>query len=425
MKMRRRRRVNRLMELPSHILVNILLRLPYESICCIRCVSKDLLNTVDDYSFAKLHMAAADGINLMSLAEPYSSETSAVVASLQPVKYDGAAAMTTRGKYAFKVSTTPHRREYPTYTIDFVFRNLFCFRSKYDSGVCFLINPPMGQILTLPRNDISKDAKSQIFNDWYGMGFDHATNTLKILTVAMINARFLAAQVLVLGTSSWRHIAPPPCSLSGGVNMYSANSACVNGDMHWLVYGDFRGRQGTCHILSFDFEKEQFYWTPHPILQSSDDDRYIFWHLHLLTFRGSLAMVDTSLSQGTITKIDIWVLQDHQWAKQYSIDINNFELVKEFGWLVDVTCGQWEHGIYFKNFAKIPTFFLDLRCYSMNIVTCGSGERTRILTYTGSLKSLKNFVGAENLKSYGNLIEEEAHGFHLSKRHVLQGVSVS
>ncbi|KAL6223255.1 hypothetical protein ACLB2K_006643 [Fragaria x ananassa] len=215
--------------------------------------------------------------------------------------------MTTRGKYAFKVSTTPRRRESPTYTIDFVFRNLFCFRSKYDPGVCFLINPLMGQVLTLPRNDISKDAESQIFNDWYGMGFDHATNTLKILTVAMINAR---------------------------------------------------GRQGTCHILTFDFEKEQFYWTPHPILQSSDDYKDIFWHLHLLTFRGSLAMVDTSLSQGTITKIDIWVLQDHQWAKQYSIDINNFELVKEFGWLVDVTCGQWEHGIYFKNFAKIPTFFL-------------------------------------------------------------------
>ncbi|KAM5577853.1 F-box/kelch-repeat protein [Rosa sericea] len=422
-----------LMDLPSDILVKILSRLPSESICCIRCVSKALLNMVDDPSFVKLHMGYTDEVPLlMSFAEDYASETNAVIASLQSVTYDGSgSALTARGQYAFQVSTT-YQRDLPPYSVDFVFRNLFCFRNNCDSGVCFLINPLRGQVLRLPRNDISKIAVSQVFYDWYGMGFDSITNTLKILAVAEFG-QFgkpicRAAQVLVLGTGSWRDVTPPPCRLSGN----SSKSASANGDMHWLIYGNFSEKEiyGSCHIISFDFKKEKFYWTPHPAAQSSNN----FWHLYLLTFRGSLAIVDTSSSQGMITKIDIWVLKDYdkkEWARDYSIDIKNFDLVRQFGLLIKVTCGQWEHGIYFKNFDKIPTFFLDLRCYSMNTITCGSGDHTKILSYTGSLISLKDYensVGAENstesLKSYGNLIEEEAQGFSLFKRHVLRGVSV-
>ncbi|CAB4299500.1 unnamed protein product [Prunus armeniaca] len=42
--------------LPPEILIDILSRLPVNSICCMRCVSKALLKMVDDLSFATLHM---------------------------------------------------------------------------------------------------------------------------------------------------------------------------------------------------------------------------------------------------------------------------------------------------------------------------------------------------------------------------------
>ncbi|KAI5345486.1 hypothetical protein L3X38_013363 [Prunus dulcis] len=59
----------------------------------------------------------------------------------------------------------------------------------------------------------------------------------------------MATQVLVLGTSSWRELSsiPPSC--------LTYKSTYAHGDMHWLVIEDD-------NILSFDFKKEEFNWTP-------------------------------------------------------------------------------------------------------------------------------------------------------------------
>ncbi|BFG21204.1 hypothetical protein CerSpe_074780 [Prunus speciosa] len=42
--------------LPPEILIDILSRLPVNSICCMRCVSKAFLEMVDDPSLATMHM---------------------------------------------------------------------------------------------------------------------------------------------------------------------------------------------------------------------------------------------------------------------------------------------------------------------------------------------------------------------------------
>lgn len=131
--------------------------------------------------------------------------------------------------------------------------------------------------------------------------------------------------------------------------------------------------------------------------------------------------------------MDIWVLKDYdkkEWTRDYSIDLEMPpNLHPKFGGM-DFTCDQWEHGIFFKNFRHIPTFFLDLRCLSICPVIFGSGDFTDVLSYTGSLISLKdhrNSVEAEtgtgSLKSYGKLIEGEARGFSLFEKHVLRRIS--
>lgn len=138
------------------------------------------------------------------------------------------------------------------------------------------------------------------------------------------------------------------------------------------------------------------------------------------------------------TRIEIWVLKDYdkkEWRRAYNLNIEMFDLRKQFGmkwhhWYV--SCGEWEHGIFFKNFEKIPTFFLDLRCGSMNPATCGSGYRTKILSYTGSLICLRDYdslveaiLSNRSMKSYGNLLKEEAQGgFRLCEVHKLRVVSV-
>lgn len=68
----------------------------------------------------------------------------------------------------------------------------------------------------------------------------------------------------------------------------------------------------------------------------------------------------------------------------------------------------------------------------MNPVTCGSGNRTKILSYTGSLICLRDYdslveakLSNRSMKSYGNLLKEEAQGgFRLCEVHKLRVVSV-
>nr|XP_011468433.1 PREDICTED: F-box protein At1g47340-like [Fragaria vesca subsp. vesca] len=409
---------NMLDDLPSHILVDIFKRLPCESIYCIRCVSKALLKTVDDISFLALHTrfltatkAVAQVPQLMSFAAPVHPRSGhGVIAELQPVKFDGGSALITRGEYAINVSTS-YINHHPTFVIDFVFCNLFFFRSAPDY---FLIDPLRGEVLRLPK---TKDAIRGV--PVFGMGFDSITNTIKILNFAYNSTTDkMRAQVLVLGKNSWREIpSSPPCYLSGS---FPPKNACAYGDMHWLVNmpSSIRGKSA-CSIMSFDFKREEFCLT-HPILQSSNEHSRSSFNLHLLTLRGSLALVDTSLSKGTTTKIEIWLMNDYekkQWTCDYSLNIDMLDFRMELGLFTKVTCGVWEHGIFFQNFDVVPAFFLDLRCdsNSVNIMRCTSGRNTKIVSCTGGLIRLKNYQSLVDTEQGSRSTHESYFNFYPKK----------
>ncbi|XP_040369683.1 uncharacterized protein LOC121051415 [Rosa chinensis] len=111
---------------------------------------------------------------------------------------------------------------------------------------------------------------------------------------------------------------------------------------------------GTTRILSFDFKKEEFFWTPNPYIFP-----YPTWKLHLINFRGSMAIVDASSGMN----IEIWVMKDYnkkQWILDYSINIHMLELDPEFDFIWAVCC-EWEHGILFIDEPATITLFLDLR----------------------------------------------------------------
>ncbi|XP_062005596.1 F-box protein At4g22390-like [Rosa rugosa] len=373
-----------LLELPSDILITIFLRLPAESLYAIRCLSKALLKIVDDLFFVTLHKRL--------------------------------------------LITTNNVAQVPQ-LMSFARR----FAHENYRGLCFLFNPK-GEVLRLPRNEVTKYVNfSHVDRDWYGMGFDNMTNTHKIVRVSRVSngsgkeSCLIISQVLVLGTSSWREIpSVPPGNLDYDLSF--VKNVCALGDMHWLITGNFirEGSEGTCHIISFDFKKEEFYWTPHPLLQSSNK-HLDFFDLHLLTLRGSMALAYTSSSVGRTTDIEIWVLKDYdrkEWTQDYTLNCKMFhKLLWNFG-LRDITCGEWKHGMFFKSHSYM--FFLDLNCFSINRMAFGNGFYTNILSYTSSLISLKDYCNLVQFEtpetgSYANLIEGEEQGFSLSERHTLQG----
>ncbi|KAL6206230.1 hypothetical protein ACLB2K_023479 [Fragaria x ananassa] len=147
--------------------------------------------------------------------------------------------------------------------------------------------------------------------------------------------------------------------------------------MHWLTLREGAG--------------EEFHCTPTPPTVRSNRDSI----LHLLTLRGSMAIVETfPLAEGGI-KVEIWVTKDYakkEWAREYSINVDRRPEFES----ISATCGEWEHGIFFndRHFSfkpEVTRLFLDLRSASVNTAICPL-KTNYIRSYTGSLISLRNFA---------------------------------
>ncbi|RXI07506.1 hypothetical protein DVH24_005279 [Malus domestica] len=166
--------------------------------------------------------------------------------------------------------------------------------------------------------------------DSYSMGLDRITNNFEIVCISqhtnekppwnkMVKMVSVAA-VLVLGTNSWREINSvlPPC-------VRFSNETSAYGDTHWLIirpnkYSTIGVESDVPSILSFNFKKEEFCWTPHLILEKKVGISLAL--LHLLHLRGSLALVDCSSG----SHMEIWGLKSYdkkEWVLNYKIDMKH------------------------------------------------------------------------------------------------------
>ncbi|KAI5345909.1 hypothetical protein L3X38_013786 [Prunus dulcis] len=337
--------------LPTEILIDIFSRLPVNSICCIKCVSKTLLKTVDDPFFAVQHMRRCFLTSYTTVEVPrLVLRTDSPHCRMHPIKYDGNELLT-KSKHAI-ISDFWTRQ--CLYVHNFIFCNLLGFTRHgvdYKNGnTCFLLDPFKAEILMLPTtSDVLQVSTNTVCRqDSYGMGFDNKTNTYKIVRISYHHKykkgqlSQLKTEVLVLGTSSWRELpVVPPCYVTG-------KSASAHGDMHWLVHGDTKDlSSSSISILSFDFKKEKFYWTPHPAALEKKPSLWNF--LNVLNFKGSLALVEFSSSEDKYMKI--WALKNDygnkEWVLNYKIDVGQYLPSLPLGNLCLSECGEWEHGIFF------------------------------------------------------------------------------
>ncbi|KAL6179764.1 hypothetical protein ACLB2K_046435 [Fragaria x ananassa] len=295
-------RKKQLTELPVDVLVDILLRLPAKSVGCIKCVSKTLLNMVNNISFSTLHTRShtTDQVPRLICCSRHHP-----LLTLQSLKYKHNSV--TNGRHAITISSS-------TYSfLRFVFCNLFCLGSK--NGDSMLINP-LGErgLLRLPETSFAGLENDSLF----GMGFDDKTNTYKIVCVSSHDeTKSMTTHVLVLGTNSWRQTSSlPPCEFS----CINDQPVCANGAVHWLATIRVRAtrrdrsRIVDCRVVSFDFRREEFCWTPTPPafvpLESN---------IRLFSLSGCLAIAVTKLPRSIgDTIMEVWVLKDSdekQWVR--------------------------------------------------------------------------------------------------------------
>ncbi|PRQ41718.1 putative F-box domain-containing protein [Rosa chinensis] len=395
-----------LTNLPEDVTIDILMRLPVKSLCCLECVSKTSLNIVGSPQFAAQHTrrllnssSAVEVPQLMLLARYSNLQHCAI--NLQSLKYNGTSC-STKTNFADIVFMNDWYR----YEVEFVFSNLFGIsrRLSVNRELCYLVNPLRGEVLELPRSDVKApnyNGYDPCIHDRYGMGFDHVSSTYKIVHISEYAYEIssdIAARVYAMGTRSWRPIQSVPLC------HFSNKSVYAYGDRHWLVEGD---KSPNNFIVSFDFRKDEFYWTHHPDLQASSSHR--FWYdFHLLNLKGSLAIMDYCSYPEEYIKI--WVLKNYdkkEWALDYTINMKTF-VGRPRGTLLK--WGEWENGIF--TIQSGVCYFVDLRRGSMkgvklppsimnyNLWTAEQYEQS-IFSYTGSMVSLKN---------YGNLIEAARPG---------------
>ncbi|CAL9027355.1 unnamed protein product [Prunus brigantina] len=389
-----------LMDLPNDILLDVLTRLPIKSLCHIRSVSKTSLSIVDNPFFAKLRLLnpVVEGPQLMLLTQTSSFIPSRrsrfALQSFNKGEHDF-----TKSKYRYAQILCSLR----SYKVDFVFSNLFCFKGM---GKCVLVNPLEGEVLDLelPSNDL---VRAYYYRKWYGMGFDGITRTHKIVCIVKSQYAFqryvFVAYVYTLDirSSSWREIhSVPQCN-------FSSKSVSAYGDMHWLIYRDIGGRLPN-RIISFDFEKDEFFGIPYP----NSSQGFVHGMNHLLNVRGCLAIMSSG-----IASLQIWMLKNYEkkeWELDYKIDKKMFPIdlrsIK--------TCGEWEHGIFLTDSFRGMFYFWDVRDKSIKYIKAKAllpgifiydtlhylhrtewrQTRLRIFRYTNSMISLKTF---------GNLVERQ------------------
>lgn len=326
-----------------------------------------MLNRLDDPFFVTTHTRlristnAAGEVPRLMLVSKISSERMLDYIHMQSLKYDGQdlTAETKINAIALKnLSYWPwHNRRYDSqkYSLEFCYHGLFFYKKESEGQSRLLLCDPLrGEILKLPTIDFPVQSKNVGCS--YGMGFDSKTNTHKIVCVSSDIEGCKETQVLVLGTDSWKKIlSQPPCHIS-------KKHICAYGDMHWLIDLLLQARDDRLRIVSFDFKKEEFYWTPHPTSVSMVDVPY----MQLLNFRGSIAIACVSMEY----YINIWVLHNYDtkdWGLDYSINLRMFSEPVGFSRLSSYShsCGEWEHGIFFIDKLRQMSFFLDLRRTSM------------------------------------------------------------
>jgi F-box interacting protein len=119
-------------------------------------------------------------------------------------------------------------------------------------GAITLVNPATGDSLALPpipraglfrRHNTRGSGTS--WHQAYGLGYHHATGQYKVVHVPCFFKTKETLQVFTLGEASWREISTPSsskCKLQTGI-------VSVNGATYWVTRSD--------GIMSFDLESEQ------------------------------------------------------------------------------------------------------------------------------------------------------------------------
>ncbi|XP_059652057.1 F-box protein At3g07870-like [Cornus florida] len=306
-----------ILELPVHIICDILSRLPLKTIICCKCVCKLFLKLLTDPYFAKVHLTNSSTAALI-IRESFS--ISFYIYMLNLDETTSTACSTDDPLHRFHPSHALNKKN-----AELRFRNgeatlvgscngLLCLYSNSSKESSYYIcNPILGEYMVVPSRIPSTPFCNYLNHS--GFGFCPRTNQYKVIrflrsTDFEQNLSKTVAEIHTLGTDSWRSIKDAPCPKAKG-----SFDSLLNGALHWIA----DSRTTSDLICSFDLETEQFRPVPPPAHFDTAYTSKISW-INVGALGGWLCICYVFSD----AQFEVWVMKDYgvkeSWIKEFVID---------------------------------------------------------------------------------------------------------
>ncbi|KAI3853844.1 hypothetical protein MKX03_001172, partial [Papaver bracteatum] len=302
--------------LPPHIIHEILLRIPAESLLGFKSVCKDWYSLIKDPSFAKQHYdhhkANNQSIDIVFIYDSDYLNKYYLTILNKMWEYEDVPCNK-------ETKTDKYRVKVPTERISKLTscNGLLCFHTEFP---LLMLNPITKEMLKLPKPWIEEEDEEA---SACGFGFDAKKNVYKVVQLkrCFSNSSSLECEVLELGTTmSWRKIQHQPSFPHPdlGDPELRPDPVFVEGSIYWIAFDE--------EILCFDVAAEMFELIPGPDPQTHCDCSYTRF---LVELDRNLCLMTHSISCGVV---GIWKMQKdcvHKkttWIKSYSFDTKHIYL---------------------------------------------------------------------------------------------------
>ncbi|KAL0454525.1 UNVERIFIED_CONTAM: F-box protein [Sesamum latifolium] len=356
-----------LLELPVHIICDILSRLPLMNILRCKCVCKMFLKLVKDPYFSKVHLARAPTL------------TTNLVLQENIGKWGALHFFTFDLSESTLSSCSSADQDTPSY----LNRGLPML-SKLNADFSFRT-----QRLTLVGS-----SPHCTYANHSGFGYCPRTKQYKIISFMHLtsvdplnstDSKRMVADVHTLGSDSWRRIENPPCPNRTSFDPF------LNGCLHWIT----NSNRPSELITSFDLEKEKFKVVPPPAHFDVQYMNKVSW-INIGVLRGCLCICYMYED----AEFEVWVMREYgvkeSWSKEFSIDMKFYcklrveDLHRPIKFFSNGDLWFISSSESLVSFSPRKRTFRELRSMGP--------WKTEVTAHSLSFISLKGVVGAESLQ---------------------------
>ncbi|KAJ4715772.1 F-box protein [Melia azedarach] len=301
-------------DLPSHILIDILSRLPLKEILILRANFELFLRT--DYSTCiskTLHW-----VDVESLARYHSANLSI---NRRGTKINTRLYLPKRFHSLKDKKRGERGREYEIVNSC---NGFLCLRKPFFKNPCIICNPLTGEYITIPKPENDDNTLKTIIS---GFGYSLKSKQYKVVRLVFNNFLTRTAEVYTLGTATWRKVGNAPWSTVAGLF-----ATYLNGVIHWVC--DDIDDHGSDFIVGFDFEDERFCEVPAPPhFDEKQKTKDNLCNMSLGVLGGYLSVCDVTY----FTYFDVWVMKDYgvqeSWTKWFTVDNSSLGLCRPLKYL--------------------------------------------------------------------------------------------